>query len=310
MTRLQWIGSAVTFALAGLLLFYSKQISENIVELFIPKIESTLSQPPLANIASQEGGVFVRRTGTADFIFAKQNTQILHQDQIKTERLSSTRIHFESGWVIELKENSLISLEFYRPESSTSPVLVTFIRGKYRLMEAGTAGLLFITQNRKTSAPKSSGENILTQQNAELPNSTLQNLAKPNANNVSSNVKSTIQSPPILQTQKMPEKISDAQKKQNDETLSNDYIQKILSAQTASLQHCQLNSIKDHSKSEGLLLISLTISQNGRVSKTQVLQNESNNPDLASCVSSVISRLQFKSFTGLAISLTYPIHFK
>ena len=300
MSRPQWLSIAAVLLLGILLIYFSRPIAEGFVGLFM-KTPTTSTAPVAAVVIQTDGAVFVRKAGGTAFDPIRAPYELSHNDQLKTEHLSSAQIRFTSGWELQLLESTQIAIEFYRPDESSSPLLVTFLRGQYTVLTPGSPGLLYVQQDQKIFTPNFQ---VLDQpRTAEIaPPPLTPTTEKPEP--LPSEAVET-----KLPSAKTPGKLPDKIVSSGDETLSNAYIEQTLGAQITSLRRCQLNSLRDNRPVEGNLLLSLTIAPSGKVDKVKILQDGMRNNQLNSCVSSVIERVQFKSFAGLPITLTYPVEF-
>ena len=94
------------------------------------------------------------------------------------------------------------------------------------------------------------------------------------------------------------------------ETLSNEYIERVMQQQARAFQHCQMNSIRDNLTVQGSLLFSMTINPTGQITHLHVLQDMLNNKELLACTRSVLDRLQFEPFNGDPMTVNYPIDYR
>jgi hypothetical protein len=306
MSRNEWIGTAAAIVLAVLLVLYARPLSEAIVGMFF---EKTPTAAPLSvgRLTAVSGQVIGHRAGEVEFKKVAVDTPLLHHDQIKVERESRAQLELTSGWKIALNENSEVAIELYRPDSAQSPVLLSFVRGDYVVVTNGQPGMLYVMQNKKVFSPTAPPPKVLRSASILAPNTPVPQPAK-TVTAPSAEPSAGASTP--LPSAKIPGPLPDKLLNNGDETLSSVYIEKTLSEQAESLRKCQLNSVRDNKRSEGNMLLSLTISPNGRIDHIKVLQDQVKNEQLASCAVSVLERMQFKTFSGLPITLTYPIEFR
>jgi hypothetical protein len=94
------------------------------------------------------------------------------------------------------------------------------------------------------------------------------------------------------------------------ETLSNEYIDEVIATRQAQFQKCWLSKLKDEPNLKGKIVVQFLISKRGRVREPHISDSTLADETLKKCVTQVIERLQFRSFSGAEISLTYPISFE
>lgn len=315
MNRKAVFGFALAAVAIVMLVAYARPISQLIVGLFFQELPKNKMRIPLAKIENIEGAAFIKRAGDSDFKPLKSNTELVHFDQLQIEKGSSATLQFASGWRLELASKTNVILESYRPDSPSAPILLNLIYGNYTVSQPGTQGLLFISRENKIFAPQSPVKRKERQiivapaivQNIENNNDIT--LVKPEkTNDLSQKITNPeVSALPSAKTPgKMPEKLATG----DEETLSSPYIESVLSAHASDFRRCQLNSLRDQKPTEASILLSLTIQPNGKPQNVKVLQNSSDNLQLADCTKSVLERAQFRAFSGLPITLTYPLEFK
>ncbi|MCB0350513.1 MAG: AgmX/PglI C-terminal domain-containing protein [Bdellovibrionales bacterium] len=313
MARQAWLGSLVALIAAVLLIIYSRTFSERLYQFFFkPEQNLQVQKFSVATLTDKVGTVFVRHTGENEFSAIKPNTDFFNLEQIKVGRASSASLLFKSDWRLELQENTIATFELYRPGQDNSPALLSIAKGSYSVLQPGKKGMLYIMRDKKVFSPdtdvqpqsrvielQTSVENIIPDKTSE-PESLTDTTPQVSATSPAHSLPSAI----------TPGKLPDKIKMGDEETLSSPYIEEILGAQASAFRKCQLNSLRDNKTSVGSLLLSVTISPAGKVDRVKVLQDQINNSQLVGCATSVIDRVQFKSFDGMPITLTYPLEFK
>lgn len=319
MSRQAWLISISAISAAILLIVYSLPIAEFFVGLFF---EKPVDPIVIAEVEDRKGSLSIRRSGESIFVSAQPPIFIYHWDQLKLEKGGSATIKFLSGWRIVLNENTLAVFELYRPKSPDSPALLTLSRGHYSLIENGAPGQLFISQDKKLFIPQT--KPVANMRAIRIsPSHTAMQPVEPLAAEAEALTSGTqapltpgtqadVKPPPpkTLASALKPGKLPDKLPAGDEETLSSAYIEQVLSSQATPLRNCQQNTLRDDKPAEGSMLLSLTISPTGRIEQVKILQDQIQNSQLSNCVVSVIERARFKAFTGLPISLTYPLEFK
>lgn len=273
----------------GLLVFYSRDLSEFIVHMFAGEA------PTIASHKIKIGSVTV---GT-------DTRELYHLDPINVGAGQTQKVTTNTGWQIELLENTKAIVELYRPEQVDSPALISILSGQYKLVTAGQPGRLFVMQDKKIFSP----------QVAQKEESRTIELKAP----LAAQTETVSELTEDVRVQEKPMKLSKHNKtplpdkvpsQDSGETLSNSYIEQVLIGQANSLRNCQLNSVRDNKPSQGTLIFSFTILPSGKIDGLKVAKDQLQNPQLASCAVSVLDRTQFKAFSGAPIQLSYPIEFR
>lgn len=277
MSRLApWFITIAATICAVLLIFYSRDISRGLVNLFLPSQEQ--------NKATK---IVLAKTDNPN------SQEVHHLDTIKASQEKPVRITFSSGWVIDLKNNSAAIAELYRPEDANSPALLSIINGEYALITAGQPGQLYIMSDKKIHSPEDAPPpqvRTLEIINLELPKDTV-----------------SATGAVALPGSQLPDKIMN---QDNSTILSNNYIEQILAGQSNSLRNCQLNSVRDRKSAAGKLTMTFTINPEGKVEGVKTIQDTIKNSQLTNCAIAVIERTVFKPHTGPAVTLNYPLEFK
>lgn len=292
---------AQSFATLGVILFtilivvYSREISQFIVGLFV-KPDTTQN---MRHSVNKETRI---RVGTLSN--GQTTKEILNLEEIAVDPGQAWKVTTFTGWEIELQENTKAIVELYRPEvGNSSAALLTIISGEYKLLKQGEAGKLFIMQNKKIFSPQmvQSEKTHTIELNKNDPNEPVAELTEDvRAHTGSLRVSKNMRSP-------MPDKIPNSS---DGETLSNEYIEQVITGQANALRNCQLNSVRENKSSQGKLVLAFSIMPNGKIENLKVAKDELKNPSLASCAASVIERTQFKAFAGDPIVFSYPIEFR
>jgi hypothetical protein len=291
MRRKAGIGFLAAILSIVLLVAYSRSIAEFFVGLFYKEPTETTQTTRLGQIEEISGAVSIKSNRQSGFQIVKGNRPLFHLDQIKTEMGSTAQLNFTSGWVLRLDSKKNIIIESYHPGKEDAPVLMTLTFGNYSVLKAGHSGTLFVLNQNKILSP-------------QTPPITRERQIVVVSPAISS--EKSVGLPSTTTPGHMPEKI----KMGEEETLSSSYIESVLSLRATEFRHCQQNSLRDGQPAEGSLLLSLTIQPNGKVQSVKLLQNSTKSNPLADCAKSVVERVQFHTFSGLPITLTYPLDFK
>lgn len=94
------------------------------------------------------------------------------------------------------------------------------------------------------------------------------------------------------------------------ETLSNEYIDEIISARQGLLQKCWLAQVRGNPNAKAQMTVQFEISRRGKVKDVRVADSSVDDETLKNCVIQVFERLTFRSFKGSEIALSYPLQFE
>ena len=94
------------------------------------------------------------------------------------------------------------------------------------------------------------------------------------------------------------------------ETLSNEYIDEVINTRQGQLQKCWLSQVKDNPTVRGQMVVQFEIQRRGRVKSVRIADSSIDDEALKRCVTAVFERLNFRSFKGSEITLSYPIQFE
>lgn len=284
----------VSAVLAGVVIYYSRPITKKFVNWMSDRTYASQTSADdliLATVESANGSVVIRRLSgrNGETARAQTHSPIYHLDQVIVDRGANTILHFASGYRLRFLPDTEATIQSYRPKQASAPALVTITSGDYQLLSRGREGQLFIALNNQIFAPEFRPPTI------EAPH-LMTNV--PPASSLSVIAASDESSEPDKLTV------------DGHETLSNEYIERVMRQQAGAFQHCQMNSIRDNLAVQGSLLFSMTISPTGQITHLHVLQDMLNNKELLECTRSVLERLQFEPFNGDPMTVNYPIDYR
>ncbi len=292
----------VSAALAGVFIYYSKPISRKLVTWMNGRaaVSATNRGPVIAIVENASGSAVIHRlTDQSDITYrARAQSPIYHLDQILLARASAADLSFPSGYRLRLLPGTEATIQSYRPNEAGSPVLITLSSGDFQILARGTEGLLYIAMNNQIFAPEFRPKSA-----PATPPLASMTLTAPTRASAQPSVA-------VSAAATAPSSAPDKLLVGGRETLSNEYIEKVIRTHAAAFQHCQMNSIRDNLASEGSLLFNMTISPAGQVAHLHILQDMLNNKELLECTRSVLERLQFESFNGDPMTINYPIDYK
>ena len=115
----------------------------------------------------------------------------------------------------------------------------------------------------------------------------------------------------VLVDKKSGSRLKEQPNQQKDrEQLSQLEIENTLNSKKADFFKCYGQLIQKTPQAAGQVLISFTIEQRGSTSKVEVSYSDINENSFKSCVSEVVSRTKFRSFSGAPVATVFPLRFE
>ena len=196
-----------------------------------------------------------------------------------------------------LGPSTSLMLQLWNTKDGQSPIYMTLLSGKVDLQKAGVRGRAYLVKQGRLFVPGQEIQNqrlnlILNQKEIDIELS---------ENQLSDSASEDLE--PAGETTVLDEQVSSIE----PETLSNEYIDDSISRKQIQLQKCWLSRVKSSSVQKGKLVVQFEISRRGKVKDTKIIDSDFNDETLHNCIVGVIERINFRSFKGPEISLSYPI---
>lgn len=86
-------------------------------------------------------------------------------------------------------------------------------------------------------------------------------------------------------------------------------VTKVINVSRAAIKRCYDKALTSNPLLKGKLSVKITINQEGRVSRTEVVEDSLHDAEVAKCVKGVIGRLRFPKPAGGTASVTFPFAF-
>jgi hypothetical protein len=307
MERTSALIAIISAVLAGLVIYYCRPLGKKVANwIRNPAASRFVAVGTLENTVGQ---VRIISANESDAHIAQIGVALRHLDTLLVDGDSEATLSFNSGYRLKILANSEIGIQSYRPEKAKSPILVTLMNGDFQTLSRGVPGDLFVASRNQIFAPEYrpqlGAREMLADRDRQTP-AEIAALAEPAKTTPLYSVGSTGARHEPPSDDAIPDKVL----VHGHETLSSRYIERTIEAQTGAFRRCQLNSVRDNLTAEGSLLFSITISPSGHIDHLQVTQDQLKNDQLLSCTRSVIERLQFKSFAGEPVTVSYPVEFR
>jgi hypothetical protein len=296
---------AAAFIFAGLL----------ITPTYAPEFRPE-DQMEVARVTVNDGRVDISRYHTYQSSRLRKGTgldiPVFHMDKITTQARSSTKLVFLDGYEIQFLSYSQFVIEAWDLENKRGPLYINMLSGDYRLLKKGQAGTVYIVKDNKIFLP------------SQKPKLEPRRLISYSDKNMAATQASLGRSLPSLGPRDTAVRADKATKDQGKKqtkgdkeqptrtalnTLSNEYIDKVIARNADQLKKCQTFAIRENKNAKGEILLGLAIAPRGKMEEVTVMKSSLENEDFEECVTSVFKRTRFKSFDGKQIVRTYPVIF-
>jgi hypothetical protein len=277
---------------------------EPIVEMIESAITPADARPVIATMEEHEGAVKFKLPKTLVYKNVKDGLGLRDQDTLVTSSDGTAVISFKSGFKLSVQPNSVIVIE--QPQvGADGAIRVTFLRGDFRVLNAGAAGSLIlqkdnIVQDAAGRAPPKAPV-VVSMKPQALPPPPKPEIPPPAP---------VIKTEVIEDIKKTVEKPKPQQPRKPRDTLPDEYIAQIVKQQTPFFNRCYAEHLRLNPNARGRINLAFTIVPNGSVSSVRLLGSTLKDPRLEQCTMSVIERVRFKKYDGDPIVINYPINFE
>ena len=235
--------------------------------------KSPIKEIRLGRVESQSGQTFVLRSGYTQKELAIKKLDLYSLDSVETMDTGEALISFESAFRVRLFSNALVTVEKIQDQKSFHVVLI-LKRGSIKVENFGRDGELFIAKN---------GERVLA---ADYNGSSLsQAPLEPGEATAKANLTSI-------------------------QGLGEDEINTVITNHRTSFFKCYTQLLQREPTAKGDVALSFTIENSGKLSVAEVSASELKNEDFKKCLLEVLRRVEFRAFTGPAISTLFPLKFE
>jgi TonB family protein len=316
--------SLLFVTLGVLLIIYSKVITN----WYFNKTHELVPIDAIARaVAINSGGTFKspatkpKKKANAEFENIKKSEfDVYHGDEFRIPKEQTIRLTV-AGYNLAFYGPAQWNVEKWDPSLKNSPIYITVVDGLIKMDQQGQTGQVYIVRDGRIYPPEMQPEEVeprkivvsdKAENNAEETKNDDESLSVSNVNlevdeiDESTPTEETATAQPKAENKvgKMPDKRS------SEQVLSNVEISTILNEKSHLFRRCQINSLRENKNSEGRVLIQMTVQPNGKTTQVKVLQNNTQNKELAECVLAVIQRIGFREFVGLPVTVSYPIEFQ
>jgi hypothetical protein len=225
-------------------------------------------------------------------------------DRVETDATSNTLLMLNSQDEIKLPALSSVTFQLWNEQDPASAIYITVLAGDVELQRAGVRGRAYVVRDGRLYLPgqksikKALALTVLRSAPLDMTLSGEGTAASgiTAANDFESETADTVK--------------PDSGFASEPETLSNEYIDEMITSRQGQLQKCWLSRLKDKPGLKGQLVLQLEINRRGKVKDVKVTDSTLGDETLNKCVITVLERIPFRSFKGSEISLSYPIGFE
>ena len=98
--------------------------------------------------------------------------------------------------------------------------------------------------------------------------------------------------------------------KTNDNQISQLEIENLLNSKKTDFFKCYGQVLQRNAQAQGSVLIAFTILNQGQAAKVEISKSDINDASFKSCLTEVVARTQFKSFSGAPVTTVFPLKFE
>jgi hypothetical protein len=287
----------------ALIVVFSEPISQKIADL---AQHGPARGPEIGKIVAVEGHLKRVRDGDVDLIQAplEQPIVVLNRDRIEVDGNSRATLLLNSKDEFDLDPLTAVSLQLWNERDANSAVYLTLQTGTLALKHSGVKGKAYVVRDGRLYSPGQKPSNkpmaLTVLKSAPLDLEV--------ASSDQSGAAASADFEPDPQQQESEGAPTD--RANEPETLSNEYIDEMITSRQNQFQKCWLSRLKDSPDSKGQITLQFEISRYGRVKDVRISDTNLQDENLKKCVIAVVERISFRTFKGSEIDLTYPISFE
>ncbi|MDG0817955.1 AgmX/PglI C-terminal domain-containing protein [Bdellovibrio svalbardensis] len=234
-------------------------------------------EAPLARIELNLGKVFVLRKSMTQKETLTKRAALFALDSVETGPDGDATMDFDSSYRIRVEENSLITLD---EEADRTVIIIK--RGDVQVESFGKEGSVYISRDGIRWTATDYEQNYKKQ----APTQNLPDLAP------------STEGTPEMAAGKI------------EGGLTAEFIQETLRLQRGSFFKCYTQLLQKTPGVVGQASISFTIERSGKVYNAEIASSSISDANFKKCLVDTIRRVEFKSFTGDAISTVFPLKFE
>lgn len=287
----------------ALIVAFSEPLSKKIAEL---AQHNPGRGPEVGKIVAIDGHLKRVRDGGVESLTEpiEQPVPVLNRDRIEIDGNSRAVLVLNSKDEFELGPLTAVALQLWNERDPSSAVYLTLQTGSLDLKHPGVKNKAYVVRDGRLYSPGQKPSNkpmaLTVLKSAPL------DLEVASADQSGATTNTDFEVDP--QQQGGEGSATDAANE--PETLSNEYIDEMITSRQNQFQKCWLSRLKDSPDSKGQITLQFEISRYGKVKDVRVSDTNLQDENLKKCVIAVIERISFRTFKGSEIDLTYPISFE
>jgi hypothetical protein len=225
-------------------------------------------------------------------------------DRIETDQGAQALMVLNSQDEIAIPPLSAVSVQLWNEQDPASALYLQVLAGDVELKKAGVRGRAYVVRDGRLYLPgqkpvkKALALTVL--RSAPLDMQLAENQAGTASDFETDNSAAALPE----------ESTASSGMSAEPETLSNEYIDEMMTSRQSQLQKCWLSRLKEKPDLKGQIVLQFEITRHGKVKDAKVADTTLNDDSLQKCVISVVERIAFRGFKGPEISLSYPINFE
>lgn len=269
------------------------------------RLAGDLSAPVIGQVMEARGSFKRIRGGQAE-PFEKAPVlpmDLRDGDRFETDKGARLMMLLNSKDELELPEMSAASFHLWNPKDANSPIYVQWLVGQVTSLKPGVRGHAYLVKDGRLYFP---GQKP---QNKPLALTVLRN-APLDMQLADQGQEAPEFEPDGTAVEKEDTAATDSKFGNDPETLSNEYIDEMITSRQGLLQKCWLSRLKENPELKGEMVLQFEITRRGRVKDLKIADTNIGDETLKRCVMSVVERIPFRPFKGQEISLSYPITFE
>lgn len=233
------------------------------------------SQFRVAQVEQLTGQVWILSPGFEKKRKVTNLSPVASMESVETDETGEGRIIFDNTSIVRIFPESQVLIERVEISDGFQDTLI-LQRGDLRVEEAGRAEEFFISKN---------GQRVAAQDYHKL----------------------ALAAEPLLKPTPV-----DTNSTPAESGLSEDEIFSLVGAQRGNFMKCYTNLLQKQSDAQGEVSLNFTIENNGKVGLIEVssAQAPMKEADFVKCLTQVLLRVEFRSFSGTPISTFFPLKFE
>lgn len=237
--------------------------------------QGSSDQVVIATAERELGKSYIFKAGFSKRELISDSASVTNLDSIETQETGEIRLNFLNGYVLTIRPNSLITIEAH-PESKET--LLTIARGNIKIESLGRDPQFFISKDGKKILASEFNKFIASLQEGSIAGTNMEapEIPLPTGNG----------------------------------EITEDEINTYMNRQKPSFFKCYTQLLQTSPDSKGTVTLNFTIDRSGHIIDSQVQSTELPQADFHKCLTEVLKRVEFRSFSGQNVTAVFPVRFE